>query len=241
VATLSLCHPTACHFLILSSRWWSLYPSAIRLHVILSFCHLSACQCISCHFSSAVFYTSSCMRFLSIQLLLVCLSSVIQLLFVIRAFIMHLLMLVIPLLSCNCCFHLIVTFPFVIQLSVTSSSCHQAACHLFIRSSSCFSLSCQPYLCHVSLLSFSACHLLILLLSLFLQSMRRCLTFHHPFLRLSAPHISFLSYDVSVTFPFAIRNPVTPLSVTLLPVSSFFNQLSVCFFLVVHLSCIQTT
>jgi hypothetical protein len=44
-----------------------------------------------------VFYPPSCMYFLSIHLLLVFLSSVIQLLFVIRAFIMHLLMLVIPL------------------------------------------------------------------------------------------------------------------------------------------------
>jgi hypothetical protein len=62
------------------------------------------------------------MYFLSIQLLLVFLSSVIQLLFVIRAFVLQ-LMLVVPLLV------VIVTFPFVIQLLVTSLSSHPAAFH----------------------------------------------------------------------------------------------------------------
>ncbi len=64
-------------------------------------------------------------------------------------------MLIISLLLCNCCFQLIVTFPFVIQLSVTSSSRHPAAfhssvVHMFVTSSFCHSA-----VYHLFLLSFS--------------------------------------------------------------------------------------
>jgi hypothetical protein len=118
-----------------------------RMLVILSFCHLSACQCISCHSVAACLLSFILHAFLSIQLLL----SV----FFHSAVVCH------PIFcyaadACHFTFcHATVTFPFVIQLLVTSSfghpaTFHSSVIHMFVAFSFCHS---------------AACHLLILLLS----------------------------------------------------------------------------
>jgi hypothetical protein len=120
-----------------------------------------------------------------------------------------------------------VTFPFVIQLLVTSSSSHPAAFHTSVINMFVISLPsviqllvtssfCHSAACHLFLLSFS-CLLPLNYVTdppvLFFQSMRRCLSFQDSFLRLSAIARILLVIRVPVTFPFASQKPVTPLSV----------------------------
>jgi hypothetical protein len=112
--------------------------------------------------------------------------------------------------------HATVTFPFVIQLLVTSSSSHPAAFHSSVI---------HAYVCHLLLLSsrcLSPLNSVTEPAILYLQSIRLCLSFHNPFLHLSASPVSFLSYDVPVTFPFAIQKPVTPLYLSPFCLSALF-------------------